>query len=80
MSRYAMVGRSSGELLSYGGRVIVHGDRDELQFLFPRARVVRITDGDLGQPTMLLAEHPSMVSVRWPLRREDFVDMQTRGD
>jgi len=79
MSRYAMVGRRSGELLSYGGRVLVHDNRDELQFLFPRARIVRVTDGELGQPTMSIKQHPSMVSVSWPLRREDFVDTETRG-
>ena len=79
MSRYAMVGRRSGELLSYGGKVLVHDNRDELQFLFPRARIVRVTDGELGQPTMSIKQHPSMVSVSWPLRREDFVDTETRG-
>jgi hypothetical protein len=74
-----MLGRRSGQLLSYGGRVLVHNDKAELEFLFPTARVIRITDGDLDQPTMSIREHPSMASVSWPLRREDFVDMHTRG-
>jgi hypothetical protein len=76
VSRYALLGVRSGELLSYGGRVLVHDSRPELEFLFPnraKTRIVRITDGDLGQPTMLIRDHPAMVSVRWPLRREDFV-------
>lgn len=76
MSRYAMVGAISGELLTYRGKVLVHNDRAEMEYLFPnrdRTRVIRITDGDLGQPTMLLRDHPALASVVWPLRREDFV-------
>lgn len=67
-----MVGGSSGELLTYGGQVLVHDDRAEMEWLFPNTRVVRITDGDLGQPVMRLRDHPSMQRVRFPLRREDF--------
>ena len=67
-----MVGSHSGDLLSYGGAVIVHGDRDEMRWLFPNTRVVRLTDGELGQPVMQLRDHPSMDQVRFPLRREDF--------
>lgn len=72
MSRFAMVGPKSGELLTYGGRVLVHNDRAEMEFLMPRVRVVRITDGELGQPVMLLSEHPALDRVRFPLVREDF--------
>lgn len=68
-----MVGPRSGELLSYGGRVLVHDDRAELEYLFPTARVVRLSDGELGQPTMSIKDHPQLASTRWPLRREDFV-------
>ena len=68
-----MVGGSSGELLTYGGKVLVHDSRAEYEWLFPKARVVRVTDGDLGQPVMRLQDHPSMEHVRFPLRREDFV-------
>lgn len=76
MSRYGLVGHGSGQLLTYRGRVLIHDSRAELEYLFPnrdKTRVVRLTDGDLGQPTMSIRDHPSMASVRWPLRREDFV-------
>ena len=73
MSRYALVGPRSGELLTYGGAVIYHEDKAEMQWLFPHSRVVRITDGDLGGPMMKLRDHPDMTSVQFPLRREDFV-------
>lgn len=74
MSRYGLVGPRSGELLTYGGAVIYHGDRGEMEWLFPNSRVVRISDGDLGGPMIRLADHPDMTSVQFPLRREDFVD------
>lgn len=73
MSRYGVAGASSGELLTYQGRVLVHNDRAELEYLLPGARVVRLTDGDLGAPTLPLREHPDMAAVRWPLDRKDFL-------
>ena len=72
MSRYGMVGPSSGQLLTYQGKALVHDDRDEMTWLFPRVRVVRLSDGDLGQPEMRLQDHPGLAQVRFPLRREDF--------
>jgi len=74
LSRYALAGNVSGELLTYNGRVLVHDDRAELEFLFPRTRVVRITDGELGQPVMSIKDHPGLTAIRWPLNRGEFVD------
>lgn len=68
-----MVGARSGELLSYQGRVLVHSIRGEMEWLFPKTRVVRVTDGDLGQEWMWLKDHPDLAHVTWPLKREDFV-------
>lgn len=71
MSRYALVGPVSGDLLTLGGRVIVHDNRAEMEFLLPSARVVRVTDGDLG-PTLPLREHPGLSHVTWPLDPKEF--------
>lgn len=73
MSRYGLVGKYSGELLTYQGKAIVHGNRAEMQFLLPNSRVVRLTDGELGQDWMWLKDHPDMAHVQFPLHREDFV-------
>lgn len=73
MSRYGIVGPASQELLTYRGRVLVHDNRQELEFLLPGARVVRLSDGDLGQPVLPVRQHPNFAAVRWPLRREDFI-------
>lgn len=75
MSLYAMVGAATGDLLSYKGRVILHHNRHEMEFLFPHVRVVTI-NGKLRQPTMRLADHPGIkaAGIRFPLRKEEFVD------
>lgn len=72
MSRYGIVGTHSGELLTYGGKAILHTNRAEMEFLFPNSRIVRVSDGDIGQPWMRLKDHPDMKMTRFPLRREDF--------
>ena len=72
--RYGLVGASSGQLLTYQGRAILHGNRQEMEFLFPNTRVVRVTRGELGQPWMWLKNHPAMEKTTFPLRREEFVD------
>ena len=70
--RYALVGARTGDLLTYRGRIIVHPVKSEMEFLFPKDRVVRLSMGDLKQPTIQLKDHPGMAAVRFPIRREDF--------
>lgn len=79
---FALKGGVSGELLSYRGRVMVHDNKVELEFLFPKWRdgqvefvEVRVNDGTLshdGRPTMPIAEHPDLDMVKWPLNPADF--------
>ena len=69
MTRYALKGSVSGELLTYQGRILVHPDRGELEFLFPNEQAVPY-DGAL--PTLPIAHHPDMAAVTWPLDRKDF--------
>jgi|SRR5215211_4109352 len=88
MKVLAIEGGASRELLSFTGRVIVHdGSKQELEFLFPKYRdgQVRFVEVDLegamlrdGRPVMWLRDHPDMDTVRWPLREEDFVQLQGR--
>lgn len=72
MSRYAILGDYSKDLLTYQGRVIVHGNREEMEFLLPNSKIVRITDGDLGQPVMKLKDHPGLSHISFPLKRSEF--------
>lgn len=73
--RYAMLGAVSGEALSYGGLILTHDDRAELEFLFIgiRGRVVELGDQTPEYDCMSVKQHPDLSDIRWPLRREDFV-------
>lgn len=66
--KYILVGRTSGEPLTYKGRVLVHPDKSELEYLFPNERVAPkpkwIDDG----LTMALKDHPDMENVQFPIR------------
>ncbi len=74
--RYALYGERSRSLLTYQARPLVHDNRAELEYLFPAARVVAVTDADLAACSPLapmpIAEHPGMAPVRFPLDRRDF--------
>ena len=74
MSRYGLVGHVSNDLLTHKGRVIVHNSRDELEWLFPKTRVVRLTDGNLGAPAVRLCDHPRFKDqgISFPLNKEEF--------
>jgi len=73
---YALYGEHSRDLLTLDGRVIVHDNRDEMQFLLPNARVVPVTEADLRArsplPVLPLREHPGLGHLSWPLKRGDF--------
>jgi len=67
--KYAIKGAASGELLTFQGRILVHDNRGELEWLFPGEQIV-LYSGAL--PTMPICDHPDMAAVQWPLRKEDF--------
>lgn len=73
MSRYALQGTTSRDLLTWGGRVLVHDSRAELEFLF--AGDVRVTECPRDIPpeqTLDIRHHPQLAAVTWPLDPEDF--------
>jgi hypothetical protein len=65
--KYCLIGRSTKEPLSYQGRVIVHGDKSELEFLFPNERVAPLPKHFDEGMTMALKDHPDMEPIKWPL-------------
>jgi hypothetical protein len=72
MTRYGLKGNRSGDLLTYGGRVLVHGDMNELQFLFPGTQVVRVSASLPEELLMPISAHPELAAVKFPLDRRDF--------
>lgn len=77
MTTYALHGQDAGDLLTLEGRPIVHDNREEMEWLMPGARVVRVDDRDLRQrsplPPMRLPEHPDLQGLTWPLTRREFL-------
>ena len=73
MSRYALQGTTSRDLLTWNGKVLVHNNRAEMEFLF--AGEVRVVDCPRDIPpeqTLEIRYHPQLASVTWPLDRKDF--------
>jgi hypothetical protein len=71
--------RQPAEPFSFGGRVLVHGDRAELEYLIPTHPVVELPGttpeevaARLGVPVMLWKDHPDMAAITWPLDRRRF--------
>lgn len=69
---YALLGPTTQDVLSYKGAIILHGDKDEMSFLFPNCRVVEFRAGD-NDLVMRLRDHPNMAPVKFPLSKSDFI-------
>lgn len=62
-----------GDLLSWHGRVLVHDNRAELEYLLTGD--IKIVDCPKDIPpeqTLSIRHHPQYASVRWPLNRRQF--------
>lgn len=73
MTRYALVGANSKELLTFGGFVLTHDNCHELQFLLPHTRVVLLPRDIPEDQTLSIKLHPDLSWLHWPLVREDFI-------
>lgn len=76
---YVLVQHASGEPFTFRGRVLVHGTREDLEWLVPTHPVREVpgrtpeeVQARLGVPVMQLRDHPDMAGIRWPLKKEDF--------
>lgn len=77
---FAIEGRTTKEILTFNGRMVLHHDRRDLEYLFPGERIVMLrgyTRAECaqlyGRPAMLLKDHPDMAAVSWPLNPKEFV-------
>lgn len=77
---FILVQHANGEPFTCDGRIVVHDNRPEMEWLVPTHPVREIpgrtpeeVEARLGIPVMRLRDHPDMAGVRWPLRREHFV-------
>ena len=73
MSRYALQGALSRDLLTWNGKVLVHGDRAEMEFLVTGdVRVIDCPRDIPPEQTIEIRYHPQLASVTWPLTKEQF--------
>ncbi len=73
MSRYALQGTTSRDLLTWNGKVLVHDNPAEMEFLFAGdVQVIPCPRSIPPEQTLPIRFHPQLAAVRWPLRREDF--------
>lgn len=71
MSLFAVQTHDGRECFTLNGLLLVHNNREELEFLIPGHRVVDVTGTTL--PTMRWADHPDIRGpVKFPLSRNDF--------
>jgi hypothetical protein len=62
-----------GELASWNGRVIVHGDRAEMEFLLTgNIRIVRCPPSIPPEQTIELRFHPHYAHHQFPLDRSNY--------
>lgn len=64
-----MQGLISKELITFDGKVIVHNNRDEMEFLFTGVRVVECPKEFEPKDLIKVKDHPDFSSVQWPLSR-----------
>ncbi|OKI16628.1 hypothetical protein [Streptomyces sp. CB03911] len=72
MSRWALQGETSRDLLTWNGLVLVHDNRGELEFLIAGARVIPCPRSIPPEQTLALPFHPQFAHHRFPIRREDY--------
>lgn len=79
MAWFAVV-TPQGEPWSHRGRLLIHDNRAELEFLIPNKTVVQLSGFTpeevaerYGRPVMRYRDHPDMAAVRWPLQKDDFL-------
>ena len=72
MKRYGLYGPRSRDFLTCGGRILVHTNRAEMEWLFLNVTVREVPRSIPDEQTMPLAAHPQLIGVRFPLNRKDF--------
>lgn len=71
---HCLRGPQSGDLLTLGGKLVVHHTAQELHVLVPGAQVVPVPPSAKGGPFLPISAHPQFRAVRsWdPIDPEEF--------
>lgn len=73
-SRFGLYGTNSRDWLTYGGRILWHDHRAEMEFMVPLgSATIREIPRDIPDELMMpLLDHPSFEGVTRPITREQF--------
>ncbi|MEV8439182.1 hypothetical protein AB0425_17545 [Actinosynnema sp. NPDC051121] len=63
--RFGLYGPNSHDFLTYGGRVLVHHDRAQLEFLMRGVSVRELPPDIPADQTMPIRFHPELAAVQW---------------
>lgn len=72
MTRYGLYGAASRDFFTYGGRVLTHDNRAELEFLIPGTPVREVPPSIPPDQCLPIRHHPDMAAMQWPLTRSQF--------
>jgi hypothetical protein len=63
--RFGLWGPASRDFLTYGGLVLVHHDRAQLEYLVPTTPVREVPPSIPADQTMPIRFHPQLAAVEW---------------
>lgn len=72
MTRWGLWGVATRDFLTYGGRILVHDNRAELEFLVPGTPVREVPPSIPPDHCLPIRLHPDLATVQWPLTKEQF--------
>ncbi len=76
MAKYGVMGAKSRDFLTWQGRVIVHDNKAELEYLIKgEVRVMELPRDWPTDQTIPLPQHPDFASHRFPLTKDQFRGM-----
>lgn len=64
-TRFGLYGPNSRDFLTYGGRVLVHHDRAQLEFLVPNTPVRELPPDIPSDQCLPIRFHPDLAAVEW---------------
>lgn len=77
MSRFALYGEDTKQMLTLGGLIITHHNRAQMEWLHPGTRVVEVPSDIPESQCMPLAAHPDYATVHFDANG-DFTKEQFR--
>lgn len=71
-TQYGLWGTTRREFLTWRGRVLVHSNRAELEWLFPHSVVREVPPSFATNMRLPIQQHPDLQHVTFPLVRSEF--------